>query len=121
MKIKSFEDIEAWQKARVFTIEMYKICKSLEKEKEFGLANQIKRSAVSIMANIAEGFARKTNKEFIQFLFIAKGSAAELQSHLYLLFDLKMIEEHIFLSMKEEANVIQKMLSNFIKYLKTTI
>ena len=121
MKIKSFEDIEVWQKARIFAVEIYEICKSLEKEKEFSLANQLKRSAVSIMANIAEGFARKTSKEFIQFLFIAKGSAAELQSHLYLLFDLKMIEEHIFSKVKEDVIVIQKMLSNFIRYLKTTI
>jgi len=121
VKINSFEEIEVWQKARVFTQEIYKICKVLEKNREFSLSEQIKRASISIMANIAEGFARRTNKEFVQFLFIAKGSAAEVQNYIYVMLDLKFIDENTFIKLKEDIIVMQKMLSGFIKYLRKTI
>jgi four helix bundle protein len=79
MKIERFEDIKAWQEARELVRLVYKaIASDKEFSKDFRLANQIQASAVSTMANIAEGFSRKSRKEFIQFLFISKGSAAEI-------------------------------------------
>jgi len=72
-KIKKFEDIEAWEKARRIAKNVYAVCRQVEFFRDFGLRDQIQQAAVSIMSNIAEGFERGTNKEFIQFLFIAKG------------------------------------------------
>jgi len=89
--------------------------------KIISLADQIRRAAISIMANISEGFARKGNKEFIQFLFISKSSAAELQSHLYIAHDQNYITEDTFNELYKEAEIIQRQLSNFIKYLQSTL
>jgi len=87
VKISRFEDLNCWQEAKRLVNSIYSVCSVNGFKKDFGLRDQITRSAISIMANIAEGFSRKTNKEFIQFLFIAKSSAAELQSHLYIAMD----------------------------------
>ena len=84
MKINRIEELECWQEARAIVNSVYSVCRVNGFRKDHILINQAKRSAVSIMANIAEGFSRKGNKEFIQFLFIAKASATELQSHLYI-------------------------------------
>ena len=90
-KIERFEDMEAWQEARAIVSKIYDLCKNDSFQKNFNLTNQIQRAAISIIANIAEGFGRRGNKEFAQFLFIAKASAAELQSHLYIAFNQKYI------------------------------
>ena len=87
MKINRFEDIEAWQLARELASEAYSICRSGELERDYGLKNQLSRAAVSVMANIAEGFGRKTNKDFSHFLYMAKSSAYEVMSHLYVAMD----------------------------------
>jgi four helix bundle protein len=85
MKIERFEDIEAWQEARKLVKLVYKaVNENLEFKRDFRLVNQIQAAAVSSMSNIAEGFCRKSNKEFIQYLFISKSSAAEVQSELYM-------------------------------------
>jgi four helix bundle protein len=114
MKIEKFEDIIAWQKAKKLTLDIYQI---LENQKDYNFKSQIQRAAISIMNNIAEGFERKTNKEFVQFLYIAKGSSGEVRSMLYLAFDLKYITKEQFKSMYDEIIIISKMLSNFIKTL----
>ncbi len=93
MKIETFEDILSWQKARVLTISIYNIFKETN---DFGFKNQIERASVSIMNNIAEGFERRTNKEFKHFLYVAKGSCAEVRSMLYLAKDLEKIEDSKF-------------------------
>ena len=90
-------------------------------KKNFGLSDQIKRAGISIMANIAEGFSRKSNKEFIQFLFISKASAAELQSHLYIAADQGIIDNASFENLYQHADKVQRQTSNLIKYLNTTI
>ncbi len=81
--IKRFEDILAWKKARQLVAEIYRTCASGEFYKDFDLKDQIRRAAVSSMSNVAEGFGRKTNKDFAHFLDLARGSTIEVQSLLY--------------------------------------
>jgi len=88
MKFDRFEDIIAWQKAKELTIQVYQL---FENSKDFGFKDQIQRASVSVMNNIAEGFERKSNNEFKQFLFIAKGSCGEVRSMLYLAKELNKI------------------------------
>lgn len=114
MKIERFEDILAWQRAKCLTISIYTKFKD---NNDFGFRNQIQRASVSIMNNIAEGFERKSNKELKQFLFIAKGSAGELRSMLYVALELKYLNENEFKEYFESCLLISKMLSNFIKTL----
>ncbi|MBA4390287.1 MAG: four helix bundle protein [Syntrophus sp. (in: bacteria)] len=121
MKIDRFEDIEAWKEARKLVSRVYGVCCINEFKKDYSFVDQIRRAAVSIMANIAEGFSRKGNKEFIQFLFISKSSAAELQSHLYVVLDQGYIEKSQFDELYQDADKIQRQLSNFIKYLHSTL
>ena len=117
MKIERFEDLEVWQFSRVLVKEIYILTRSKELKNDFGLSSQIQRCSVSIMANIAEGFERKSKKEFLQFLFIAKASCGELRSHLYVLLDLEIITkekfndlylsvEKIFKSINHQINTI---------------
>jgi len=121
MKIERFEDIKSWQEARELVRLVYKaIASNKEFSKDFRLASQIQASAVSTMANIAEGFSRKSRKEFIQFLFISKGSAAEIQSHLYVALDMSYISQENFEKIYDRADKVSRMLSNFIKYLKSS-
>ena len=114
MIIEKFEDIEAWKEARKMVNRVYRVCSVNGFERDFSLADQMKRAAVSIMANIAEGYARNGNKEFIRFLFIAKSSAAELQSHFYVAFDQGYIDNEDFQEIYRDLDKIQRMLSNFI-------
>jgi len=88
-----FEDIQAWQKARRLTNELYKVSASQPFAKDYGLQRQIQRASVSIMANIAEGFGRHSDKEFANFLNISHASVSEVQSHLYVAFDLSYIRK----------------------------
>ena len=115
--IKKFEDIEAWKKARDLVKNIYRITEAGKFGKDYSLKDQTRRAATSIMLNIAEGFARKTNKEFRQFLFIAHGSAAEIQAGLYVALDQHYIEEHDFKSLYEQAEEVSRLISGFIKYL----
>lgn len=116
-KFNSFEEINSWQKARVLNKKIYLITESATFNKDFDLARQMRRCSVSISSNIAEGFERNTDKEFIHFLYIAKGSAAELRSQLYLALDLNYISNEIFDELITEITEISKLLSGFIKYL----
>lgn len=120
-EINRFEDLECWQQARKIVNRVYRVCRVGEFRRDYGLVDQMKRAALSIMANIAEGFSRKGNKEFIQFLFIAKSSAAELQSHLYVGLDQGYIHQPQFDELYEGADKVQRQISNFIKYLKSTL
>ncbi len=117
-KFNSFEDIIAWQKARELNIEIYTLTKEANFKNDFALSDQIRRSIISVSSNIAEGFERETNKEFIRFLYIAKGSIGEFRSQLYLAYDIKYITKENFDGMLKKASEISKMLSGLIKYLK---
>jgi four helix bundle protein len=114
MKINKFEDIFAWQRAGKLTIKIY--C-SFISCKDFSFVNQIQRASISIMNNIAEGFERNTNKEFRNFLFIAKGSCAEVRSMLYIAIKLKYINENQFDCLLKQTIEISKLLSGLIKTL----
>ena len=121
MKITRFEELECWQDARDIVNRVYRVCSVHTFKKDYSLIDQIKRSAISIMANIAEGFSRKGNREFVQFLFISKASAAELQSHLYIALDQGYIEKQKFQELYDEVDKVQRKVSNFIKYLNSTL
>jgi four helix bundle protein len=122
MKITRFEDVEAWQEARKLVKMVYEVVKKSEKfSRDFRLTNQIQDAAVSSMSNIAEGFARKSNKEFIQFLFISKSSAAEVQSELYVALDQEYIGQDDFDKVYTQAEIVSKMDSGFIKYLQSQL
>ncbi len=118
-KITRFEDLKCWQQARKIVNGVYGVCSANGFDGDYSLMDQTKRAAVSIMANISEGFSRKGNKEFIQFLFIAKSSAAELQSHLYIALDQGYIGRSQFNDLYEEADKVQRQISNFVKYLNS--
>lgn len=90
-KINKFEELQGWQKARELSKSIYNITRNSELSKDFALRDQLRRSSISVMSNIAEGFARRTDKEFANFLGIAHGSVAELQSQLYIAFDQKYL------------------------------
>jgi four helix bundle protein len=114
MSIKKFEDIIAWQKAGVLSLAIYQQFKEC---KDFGLKNQIERASVSIMNNIAEGFERRTNKEFKNFLYIAKGSCGEVRSMLYLALRLNYINIEQFKYFHKLSVEISKLLSGLIESL----
>ena len=118
MRIQRFEDLEIWQQARNYIKDIYLQTGRGNLSKDYGLRDQIRRASISILGNIAEGFERKTKNEFIQFLFIAKGSCGESRSHLYIAYDLKYIEEEDFINLKKQAESISKSLAGFIKYLR---
>lgn len=117
---KRFEDIQAWQKARILAKNIFKLCRTGKLSKDRGLRDQMNRCSGSIMDNIAEGFDRGGNKEFIQFLSIAKGSAGELQSQLYRAFDRDYIDEKTFKELYAETNLISAMIKKLIDYLRNS-
>jgi len=119
-KIGRFEDIQAWRKARELVKEVYSGSNSGMFSKDFGLRDQIRRAAVSIMLNIADGFARKTDREFNQFLIIAHGSAAEVQAALYVALDQGYINAEQFEDIYAVADETSKMIMGFSNYLKKT-
>jgi four helix bundle protein len=119
-KFKKFEDISAWGKARSLSKVIYQETNKESFKRDFVLIKQIRRSSGSIMDNIAEGFERGGNKEFIQFLYISKGSAAETKSQLYRAFDQNYISKDDFNKYYDLTNEIGYMIGKLIKYLKNS-
>ncbi len=116
-KIDRFEDIQAWQKARGLNKEIYSITESHSFSRDFSLRDQMRRASVSVMANIAEGFGRKSKKEFSNFLNMAHGSAAEVQCHLYVALDLQYMTKADFETLYDKAEEVSRMIQGFMKYL----
>jgi four helix bundle protein len=116
--VERFEELEVWQAARDVVNAVYKASSNGAFARDYALRDQIRRAAVSIPSNIAEGFSRHSNKEFIQFLFIAKGSTAEVQSQLYTALDQDYISQETFDNIYETLEVVAKQLSRLITYLK---
>jgi four helix bundle protein len=119
-KISCFEDLEVWQKAREFSKSIFEISNKGTFSKDFSLKDQINRSAGSIMDNIAEGYERGGNKEFIQFLSYSKGSSGEVRSQLYRALDKTHIDQSEFDFLKSKSIEISNQLSGFISYLKSS-
>jgi four helix bundle protein len=119
-KIQRFEDLEAWKIAREVTKEVYRISKNDLFINDYGLRNQICRASVSIMSNIAEGFERDGDKEFINFLSIAKGSVGEVRSQLYVALDQNYISESEFKHIYDKVVENSRIISGLINYLKNS-
>jgi four helix bundle protein len=119
--IKRFEDVQAWQKAREMTKIVYEITAEKSFARDYGLSSQIQRASVSIMANIAEGFGRHSDKEFANFLSIAHGSASEVQSHLYVALDLNLIDQKTFERLYSLLDEISRMTLAFAKHLRRKV
>ena len=118
MKIERFEELECWQEARILVGLVYgAINKSEKLKRDFGLRDQLARAAVSVMSNIAEGFSRQSNKEFIRFLFISKSSASEVQSIIYAALDLGYVNKDSFDKIYGHADKVSQIDSGLIKYL----
>lgn len=119
MKIDKFEDLEIWKESTDIAVEIYRISSSGNFGKDFGLRDQIRRAAVSISSNIAEGFEMSNNNELIRYLAIAKGSTGEVRSQLFISFRLGYINQKEFEALNERLVVLSSKISGFIKYLVT--
>ena len=117
---KRFEEIEAWQKARELTRDLYRVSAEGAFGRDFALRDQIRRASVSAMSNIAEGFGRGGNKEFIQFLSMAKGSCSEVVSHLYVALDQEYLSLEQFERLVNLAQETGRLIGGLIVYLKKT-
>ncbi len=117
MKITKFEDIEAWKEARTLIKMLYTVTGEL---KDFAFVSQITRAAVSAMSNIAEGFDRGSNKEFIQYLLVSRGSISEVKSLLYVALDNGYINNSAFTELADRCDRISGLLNGFIRYLRNS-
>jgi four helix bundle protein len=118
--LKNFEELDAWKEARSFTNKIYSISNQSPFSKDFALCNQIRKASISIMSNIAEGFERSGNREFIQFLSIAKESVGEVRSQLYIAQDQNYIDQTTFLQLVEQSDKVCRIIAGLISYLKNS-
>jgi four helix bundle protein len=118
--ITRFEDVEAWQLGRELKRQVYACSKIGEFAKDFALKDQIRRAAISVTANIAEGFEREGNREFLQFLSTSKGSSGEIQDHLYTALDEAYLTQHQFENLYGKAAEVGRKIGAFMKYLQQT-
>jgi len=119
MGYQSFKDLRVWQEAKHMAVDVYKITSIGRLSKDFGFRDQLQRSAVSIASNIAEGYERSSNKEFIRFLLMAKGSLSELRTQLDIAQSIGYIEEETFQTIEKQCQHIGAMLTKLIKSRKT--
>lgn len=117
MAYQKYTELEVWKKARAFTALMYKLTATFPKEEMYGLTSQIRRCAVSIPSNIAEGSGRRHAKETIQFLAISRGSLYELETQIYVCFDVGIISETQLGECINEIEVLGKLINGYIRYL----
>ncbi len=113
--MKNYKELVVWRRAHNMTLEIYRVTGTFPREELYGLTSQLRRSAASIGANIAEGSGRRATKEICRFLQIARGSASESEYHLLLARDLKMLSEQDFKKLSEDADAIQRMLTALIQ------
>jgi four helix bundle protein len=116
--VKRFEDLEAFQMARELTKQLYRVTGTGRFARDYGLRDQITRAAISIMSNVAEGFERGGDKEFLQFLSLAKGSCGEIRAQLYVGIDQGYIDEQQFTTLVDQASRIGRALAGLMKYLR---
>ena len=116
--LKSFRDLMVWQKAMKFVTAIYILLKKFPKEENYGLSAQIRRSSVSIPCNIAEGFGRKSLKDYIRFLEIAAGSLFEIQTQIEIAFNLKYLGKNDFNNIYDDSREIERMITSLIRKLR---
>ncbi len=119
LKIKSFTDLETWRQGHLLVIMIYKETGIFPKEEVYGLTSQMRRAAISITSNIAEGFGRQSYKEKIQFYYLAQGSLIELKNQLLVAKDIDYLKPEIFSSLAEQINQTHRLLQGLITKTKT--
>ncbi|MEW6469002.1 MAG: four helix bundle protein [Bacteroidota bacterium] len=117
-KIKQFEDLDIWKEATAIAIEIYAVSEQGKLKNDWGLKDQLRRAAMSISDNIAEGFEYDNNKDFIKFLRYAKGSSGELRNKLYVLYRIEYIHEELYHEFHTKLISLSRKIAGFIKYLK---
>lgn len=116
--MKTHKDLDVWKRSIDFVTLIYKKTKSFPQDELYGITNQMRRSAVSIPSNIAEGASRQSDKEFVRFLYIARGSAIELETQIIIAEKLEYISEGDYKDLIDDVEIIAKMLSGLINYFK---
>jgi four helix bundle protein len=117
--MKSYTDLDVWKKARELVKEVYLVTRSFPKEELYGLTNQMRRAAVSVPSNIAEGHGRNTSKDSLQFFYIARGSLYELETQVFVSFDLEFIIQNDLDSLIDDITNCKKLLYGLIRYFET--
>ena len=115
--LKNFKELRVWQESYSLCLDIYKITKSFPKEEKYGLTNQVRKSAVSIPSNIAEGYGRKTIGEYTHFLYIAYGSECELETQIQLCNDLGYLKSNDYKELQDKIKGVERMLKALIRSL----
>ena len=113
-----WKDLKVWQKAHALVVEVYRLTSTFPKEELYGLTSQLRRSSSSVPANMVEGQSRNTTKEYLQFLYNARGSLEETRYHLLLAHDLEYLEEETYVRLEGQYEEVSKMLNSLIKNIK---
>jgi four helix bundle protein len=119
--LKSFKDLKVWQKAYQLCLEIYKVTGNFPADEKFGLTSQMRRAAISIPSNIAEGYGRKTIPDYVRCLYIAYGSTCELETQTLLSGDLEYLDKNIKVSLLEKINEVERMLMALTKSLENKL
>jgi four helix bundle protein len=120
-KVSRFEDLEVWQEGCDLAVQIYKLSREGKLARDYGLRDQMTKSAVSIPSNIAEGKERETAPELIRYLYISKGSSGELQTQLYIAQRIGYVDEGTSYNLIQQTKVLSKKLGSFIQYLKRSV
>ncbi len=120
MVVKRFEDLQCWQKARNLNNKIYQVTGDGRFARDFALRDQIRKASISILSNIAEGFERGGDKEFLQFLAVAKGSCGEVRAQLYVALDQQYVAQDAFKFLSDNVEEIGRLISGLMKYLCTS-
>lgn len=115
MKISKFTDLKTWQEGHELVLMIYKITEKFPSEEKFSLTNQIRRAAVSITSNIAEGFGRQTEKDRVHFYVMARGSILELQNQLLIARDIKILTDENFKALSKQSVIVHKLMNGLIR------
>lgn len=118
-KIRSFTDLLVWQEGHKFVVTIIKETRNFPKDEQYGLTSQMRRAAVSITSNIAEGFGRQGSKEKLHFYYISQGSLTEVKNQLLIAKDVEYIKQGIFKELADQANQVHRLLQGLIKKTKT--
>lgn len=118
---RNYRKLAVWENAKTFVLDIYKCTANFPKEEVFGLTSQLRRAAISIPANIAEGVERQHPREFLQFLYVARGSLAEVEVYMDLALDLRYLENEAFEKLYVQASKVGKMLNGLINSLKNRL